>query len=35
MKGWARIEPDGIATDEQLKSWVNRAIKYVASLPPK
>jgi len=35
MRGWALIEPAGIGTDEQLKAWVNRAAKFVASLPAK
>ena len=35
MKGWARIEPAGIATDDDLKGWVNRAVKYARTLPPK
>jgi TfoX/Sxy family transcriptional regulator of competence genes len=35
MRGWAMIEPDGIATDEQLKAWVRRAAKFAASLPSK
>ena len=35
MKGWARIEPDGISADEDLKKWVDRAAKFVRSLPAK
>ena len=35
MKGWARIEPAGIASDDDLKDWVNRAVKFARRLPPK
>ncbi len=35
MKGWARVEPSGIESDEDLKSWVNRAAKFARSLPAK
>lgn len=35
MKGWALIEPAGIATDEALEDWVGRAAEYVATLPSK
>lgn len=35
MKGWALVEPDGIATESDLKSWVDRAAAYAATLPAK
>ena len=35
MKGWALVEPAGIETDEALKTWVRRAVKFAGSLPPK
>ena len=35
MKGWARIEPAGIEDDDDLKMWVERAVKFARSLPPK
>ncbi len=35
MKGWALIEPAGIATDEALKSWLQRSIKFARTLPAK
>ena len=35
MKGWALVTPKGIASDDNLKSWVRRAAKFVSSLPPK
>ena len=35
MKGWARVEPGGIESDEDLKEWIERAVKFVRSLPAK
>jgi hypothetical protein len=35
MKGWARIEPAEIESDDDLKAWVRRAAKFAASLPAK
>jgi hypothetical protein len=35
MKGWAMVEPDGLATDEQLAGWIERTWAFVRSLPPK
>jgi hypothetical protein len=35
MKGWARVEPAGIESDDDLKAWVSRAVKFAQSLPPK
>ena len=35
MKGWALVEPDGIATESDLESWVDRAAAYAATLPAK
>lgn len=35
MKGWARIEPAGIADDDSLSAWIKRAVAYVRTLPPK
>ena len=35
MKGWALVEPAGIATESDLKSWIDRAADYAASLPAK
>ncbi|MCX2721909.1 TfoX/Sxy family protein [Roseibium salinum] len=34
MPGFIRVEPEGIETDEDLKSWVNLARNYVCALPP-
>ena len=35
MKGWAMVEPEGVAQEEQLKEWIQRATKFVAKLPAK
>lgn len=35
MKGWALVEPAGIESDEDLKAWVERAVKFARSLPAK
>ena len=35
MKGWARIAPAGIRSDEDLKGWIDRAVKFGRSLPAK
>jgi len=35
MKGWALIDPEGIASDEMLKYWIELAIGYVRTLPEK
>lgn len=35
MKGWAVVEPAGIESRSDLKTWVDRAASYAASLPPK
>ena len=35
MKGWVIVKPDGVEDDEQLKDWIQRAIKFVGKLPKK
>ncbi|MEZ6123331.1 MAG: TfoX/Sxy family protein [Planctomycetaceae bacterium] len=35
MKGWARILPAGIRSDDDLKHWVDRSVRYVRTLPAK
>ncbi|MFO1043265.1 MAG: TfoX/Sxy family protein [Planctomycetaceae bacterium] len=35
MKGWARIDPAGIATDEELQVWIKRAVEFSRTLPAK
>ena len=35
MKGWVLVEPEGIEDDEQLKNWIQQAVKFVGNLPKK
>ena len=35
MKNWILVEPEGIEDDEQLKGWIQRAVKFVGKLPAK
>lgn len=35
MRGWVLVEPDGIASDDDLSRWLRRALDYVSTLPPK
>jgi hypothetical protein len=35
MKGWVLVAPEGVDADEQLKGWIERAVKFVGKLPAK
>ena len=35
MTNWVRIPPEGLDTDAQLAGWVDRAVAFVRTLPPK
>ncbi len=35
MKGWVMVEPEGIEDDHDLTRYLNAAIQFVATLPPK
>src|SRR5690242_15573945 len=35
MKNWILVEPEGVVEDEQLKGWIERAVKFVGKLPKK
>src|SRR5215813_12939128 len=35
MKGWVLVEPEGVTGDDQLKDWIQRAVKFVGKLPAK
>lgn len=35
MKGWVLVEAEGVAEDAQLKGWIERANKFVKTLPAK
>jgi TfoX/Sxy family transcriptional regulator of competence genes len=35
MRGWLRVDPEGLQTARQLAPWVKRGVAYARSLPPK
>lgn len=35
MKGWVLVEPEGVEDDDQLTTWIERAVKFVGKLPKK
>ena len=35
MRNWVAVEPDGVEDDDQLKDWIQRAVKFVGKLPRK
>ena len=35
MKGWLRVDDDGLRTKRQLEPWVRRGVAYARSLPAK
>src|SRR5277367_5030900 len=35
VRGWVRVEADGIKTKRQLSDWVTRGVDYARSLPGK
>lgn len=35
MRNWVAVEPGGVEDDEQLKDWIERATKFVKTLPKK
>ena len=35
MKGWVLVEPEGVEDDDQLKDWIQRAVKFVGKMPAK
>ncbi len=35
MNGWLDIDPEAVATDEQLERWVAHGLAYAGSLPSK
>ena len=35
MKGWVLVGPGGVEDDELLNSWIQRAVKFVGTLPAK
>ena len=35
MRNWVAVGPDGVEDDDQLKGWIERALKFVKTLPAK
>jgi TfoX/Sxy family transcriptional regulator of competence genes len=35
MKGWIRVDGEGVRTKRQLEPWVRRGVAFARSLPPK
>lgn len=35
IRGWIRVEPEGVRTQAQLEPWVERGVAYARSLAPK
>lgn len=35
LRGWLRVETEGLRTKRQLDTWVRRGVAYARSLPPK
>jgi len=35
MTGWVAVEPDGIDSERQLRTWIERATRFVETLPAK
>jgi TfoX/Sxy family transcriptional regulator of competence genes len=35
MKGWVLVGPEGVENDDQLSEWIQRAVKFSATLPAK
>ena len=33
MKGWALVEPEGVQSEGNLKTWLDRAVEFAGSLP--
>jgi TfoX/Sxy family transcriptional regulator of competence genes len=35
MKGWLRVDAEGVRTKRELEPWVRRGVAFARSLPPK
>lgn len=35
MRNWVAVGPEGVEDDEQLQEWIQRATKFVKTLPKK
>jgi TfoX/Sxy family transcriptional regulator of competence genes len=35
MRGWVMVEPEGVASESDLRRWIEQGIQFALSLPPK
>jgi hypothetical protein len=35
MRNWVAVEPEGVAGEDQMNDWLQRAMKFVGKLPRK
>jgi hypothetical protein len=35
IKNWILVEPEGVEAEDQLKDWIQRAVRFVGKLPRK
>ena len=35
MRGWVMVEPEGVSEDDDMRRWIEFAIKFVRTLPAK
>ncbi|ANH38513.1 hypothetical protein I601_2085 [Nocardioides dokdonensis FR1436] len=35
MRGWIIVDSEGLSSEQDLGSWVDRAVRHVRTLPPK
>lgn len=35
IRGWVLVEPDALDSDRQLAAWIDQALAFVETLPPK
>jgi TfoX N-terminal domain len=35
LRGWVRVDAEGVRTKRQLEPWVRRGVAYARTLPPK
>lgn len=35
MSGWVLVSPEGVEDDDQLRKWLDKAVKFSSSLPPE
>src|SRR3954468_3109720 len=35
VRKWVAVEPEGVRDDDQLRGWIERALKFVRKLPAK